>query len=158
MIALYDFPPFSVGCWTQGILTYRRHTLREFKLKFSPLLKAYDGKYTENSKKRFWIHIVLWSVLPGVIYRRICRNSSFSCTLKSKKTNSSVYEILNESLSSKHLKSYQINPIFLKYREFRESKVQVWDIKSKITSKQATNVFIIIRHYKWENCKIDAGQ
>ena len=35
----------------QGILTYRRHTQREFKLKFSALLKTYDGKYTENSKK-----------------------------------------------------------------------------------------------------------
>ena len=35
----------------QGILTYRRYTLREFKLKFSPLSKAYDGKYTKTSKK-----------------------------------------------------------------------------------------------------------
>ena len=26
---------------------------REFKLKFSALLKAYDGKYTENSKNNF---------------------------------------------------------------------------------------------------------
>ena len=35
----------------QGILTYRRYMQREFKLKFSVLLKAYDGKCTENSKK-----------------------------------------------------------------------------------------------------------
>ena len=34
----------------QGILTYGRYMLREFKLKFSVLLKAY-GKYTKNSKK-----------------------------------------------------------------------------------------------------------
>ena len=36
---------------SQGILTYRRYTQREFKLKLSDLLTAYDGKYTENSKK-----------------------------------------------------------------------------------------------------------
>ena len=30
----------------QDILTYRRYTQREFKLEFSALLKAYDGKYT----------------------------------------------------------------------------------------------------------------
>ena len=35
----------------QGILTYRRYTQSEFQLKFSALLKAYDAKYTENSKK-----------------------------------------------------------------------------------------------------------
>ena len=35
----------------QGILTYRRYKQREFKLKFRPFLKAYDVKYTENSKK-----------------------------------------------------------------------------------------------------------
>ena len=34
----------------QGILTNNRYTLREFKLKFSALLKADDMKYTENSK------------------------------------------------------------------------------------------------------------
>ena len=28
-----------------------RYTQREFKLKFSALLKVYDGKYAENSKK-----------------------------------------------------------------------------------------------------------
>ena len=27
------------------------YTLGEFQLKFTALLKAYDGKYTENSKK-----------------------------------------------------------------------------------------------------------
>ena len=35
----------------QGILKSRRYAQSEFKLKFSALLKAYDGKYTENSKK-----------------------------------------------------------------------------------------------------------
>ena len=33
---------------TKDILTYRRYTQREFKLKFSALLKAYDGKYIEK--------------------------------------------------------------------------------------------------------------
>ena len=49
--------------------------------------------------------------------------------------NSSVYGILNESLCPKHLKSYRINPNIFKYKEFGESKVLVWDTKSKITSK-----------------------
>ena len=35
----------------QGTLTFRRYTQREFKLKFSVLLKAYDGKYTQKGKK-----------------------------------------------------------------------------------------------------------
>ena len=35
----------------QGILTNNRYMQREFKLKFSALLKAYDVKYTEKSKK-----------------------------------------------------------------------------------------------------------
>ena len=38
---------------SQGILTYRRYTQPEFKLKFGSLLKAYVGKYTENSKINF---------------------------------------------------------------------------------------------------------
>ena len=60
----------------QGILTYRRYTQREFK--FSALLKAYDGNYTENSKKiTFRINIIVRAVLPGVIYRSICWNSIF---------------------------------------------------------------------------------
>ena len=37
---------------SQGILTYRMNTQREFNLKSSALLKANDGKYTENSKKK----------------------------------------------------------------------------------------------------------
>ena len=55
--------------------------------------------------------------------------------LKSKKTYTSVYGILNESLSPKHLKSYRINPIIFKYIEYGETKVLVWDTKSNITSK-----------------------
>ena len=99
------------------------YTLGEFKLKFSALLKAYDGKYTENSKKlTFLINIVVWSLLPRVIYPSICRNS-FLWNLKSKKINSSVYGILNESLSLKHIKSYRINKNIVKYREFKKSKV-----------------------------------
>ena len=47
---------FSIYNWrsgrpTQGTLIFRRHMQREFKLKFSALLKAYDGKYTENGKQ-----------------------------------------------------------------------------------------------------------
>ena len=40
-----------LGAVTQGILTYRRYTQREFKLKFSALLKSYDGKCTEKKVK-----------------------------------------------------------------------------------------------------------
>ena len=80
-------------------------------------------------------HCRIRSVLPGVIYRSMCRNSFFLGTLKSKKTNSSVYGILNEFLSPKHLKSYRINPNIFKNREFEEAKVLVWDTKSNITSK-----------------------
>ena len=48
------------------------------KLKFSALLKAYDGKYSENSKKiTFRINIDVLSVLPGDIYRIICYNIFF---------------------------------------------------------------------------------
>ena len=39
------------GQYAQYILTYNRYTQREFKLKFSALLKAYDSKYTEKIKK-----------------------------------------------------------------------------------------------------------
>ena len=40
------------GCFTQGRLTINnRYTHREFKLKFSALLKDYDLKYAENGKK-----------------------------------------------------------------------------------------------------------
>ena len=38
------------GYGEQGILTYRRYTHCEFKLKFSALLKAVESKYTENCK------------------------------------------------------------------------------------------------------------
>ena len=41
-----------VGCFTQGRLTVNyRYTHRKFQLKFSALLKDYDLKYAENSKK-----------------------------------------------------------------------------------------------------------
>ena len=63
-------------------------------------------------------------MLPGVIYHSICRKLFFMY-FKFKKTYSSVYGIRNESLSSKHLKSYWINPNIIKYREFGESKVPV---------------------------------
>ena len=111
----------NTGRYTQDILTYRRYTQSEFKLKFSALFKTYDRKYSEKSKKNFRINIVAWSVLPGVIYRSICPNSSFSRTLKSEKTNSSVYGTLNESLWPKDLTSYRINPNVFKYRQFGES-------------------------------------
>ena len=37
--------------YTQGILTNYRYMEREFKLKLGTLIKAYDVKFTENSKK-----------------------------------------------------------------------------------------------------------
>ena len=40
--------------------------------------------------------------------------------------------MLNESLSPKHIKLYRINPNIFKCMKFRESKVLVWDTKSKI--------------------------
>ena len=91
--------------------------------------------YWKQQKITFLINIIVWSVLPDVIYRSICRNSSFLWTLKSKKTITSVYGILNESLSPEHLKSYLINPNIFKYREFGELNVLVSDTKSNITSK-----------------------
>ena len=36
---------------SRGVLTYRKYTQREFTLKFSALLKDYDGNFTEKSKK-----------------------------------------------------------------------------------------------------------
>ena len=43
---------FSMGGFSQGRLTIRnRYTHHEIKLKFSALLKDYDLKYAENSKK-----------------------------------------------------------------------------------------------------------
>ena len=57
---------------TQGRLTIsNRYTHREIKLKFSALLKDYDLKYAENSKKMLLKHA------PDLIYRSICRNSYF---------------------------------------------------------------------------------
>ena len=53
-------------------------------------------------------------------------------TLNLRKLNS-VYGIVNESLSLKHLKSYRINPNIFKHLE----------TKSKITSKWATNVLLL---------------
>ena len=52
---MYDISTVHLitGRCMHGILTYKLevYTQHEFKLKFSALLKAYDGKYTENSKK-----------------------------------------------------------------------------------------------------------
>ena len=42
----------KIGCNGQGRLTVNyRYTHRKFQLKFSALLKDYDLKYAENSKK-----------------------------------------------------------------------------------------------------------
>ena len=41
----------SISSLNLGILTYNKYTQGEFTLKFSALLKAYEGKYTKNSKK-----------------------------------------------------------------------------------------------------------
>ena len=49
-VILNGEPLEVVDCFKPGILTYRRYTQREFKLKFSALLKPNDGKYTEKSK------------------------------------------------------------------------------------------------------------
>ena len=37
--------------WLKSRYINNRHTQREFKLKFSALLKSHDFKYTENNKK-----------------------------------------------------------------------------------------------------------
>ena len=78
-----------------------------------------------------------------LVYRSICRNNLFYESLKAKKTNVSVYSILNESLSPKHLKSCRINPNIYKYRKFGESKVLVWDTRSKIRPKLAKNSLLL---------------
>ena len=44
--------------YTQGILTNNRYMQHEFKLKFSTLSKAYDIKFTENSKNISLLMIV----------------------------------------------------------------------------------------------------
>ena len=44
------------GYGDQGILTNNRRTQREFKLKYSTFLKAYDVKYIKNSKNNFLKH------------------------------------------------------------------------------------------------------
>ena len=46
-------PAIEAGREKQGISTYRRYTQRQFKPKFSALLKPHVGKYTENSKNNF---------------------------------------------------------------------------------------------------------
>ena len=55
-------------------------------------------------------------------------------------------------------KSSQINQNISRYREFAESTVLLLDTRSNMTSKYGTNYFIIIRHYKWEDCEIDADR
>ena len=71
---------------TQGILTHRRYTQLKFKFKFSALLKANDDKYKmKTEKNNFSKYIVVGSVLPGVIYRSICRNSFFYGLLNRRK-------------------------------------------------------------------------
>ena len=51
-----------------------------------------------------------------------------------------------------------INSNISKYRKFWESKVLVLDTGSNMTSKYGTNIIIIIRHYKWENCETDTDR
>ena len=67
-----------------------------------------------------------------------------------------VYWILKQCsmqypLFEKHKESSRINPNISNYREFLESMVLILVIKSYMTSKYGTNLFIIIRHYKWED-------
>ena len=56
----------------------------------------------------------------------------------------------------KHIKSIRLNPNIFKYCEFWELMVLGLDTKSDMTSEHVTNFFIIIRHYKWEDCEINA--
>ena len=58
----------------------------------------------------------------------------------------------------KHLKSSLINPNISKYKEYGNAKELVMDRRSDMTSKYGTNLFIIIRHYKWEDWEIDADR
>ena len=84
------------------------------------------GLVTKRHMKKNIIFIEAKNISDwGVIYHSIYHHSSFLGTLKSKKTNSSVYGILKESLYPKDIKSYQIIPNIFKYREFGESKVLV---------------------------------
>ena len=59
-------------------------------------------------------------------------------------------------LSPKHIKSIRLNPNISKYLKFAELKVLGLDTKSDMASKYVTNLFIIIRHYKWEDLEIDS--
>ena len=61
-------------------------------------------------------------------------------------------------LSPKHKKSLRLNPNISKYLEFLELKILGYDTKSDMTSKYGTIFFIIIRHYKWEDFKIEADR
>ena len=40
--------------------------------------------------------------------------------------------------------------------EFGESMVLILDTRSNMTTKYGTNYFIIKRHYKWEDCELNA--
>ena len=78
-----------------------------------------------------------------------------------KKTTTSLWnteQIPRISLSPKHIKSIRLNPNISKYLEFGVLKVHGLDTKSNMTYKYATNFFIVIHHYKWEDYEIDTDQ
>ena len=61
-------------------------------------------------------------------------------------------------LSPKHIKSIRLNPNISKYWEFVKLKVVGYVTKIDMTCKYGTIFFIITRHYKWEDFKIDADR
>ena len=67
-------------------------------------------------------------------------------------------EYWTNPLFAKHLKSNRINPNISKYGEFGESKMLGLDTISNMTFKYGTDYFIIIRHYKLEDCEIDTDR
>ena len=70
MLWLLSINNFVALSFVAGRLTINnRYMQHKFKLKFSALLKGYDLKYAENSKKNLRKHAT------DLIYRSICRNS-----------------------------------------------------------------------------------
>ena len=54
---------FRMGCIHQGrLIVNYRYTHRKFQLKFSALLKDYDLKYAENSKKILLNHATNFNI------------------------------------------------------------------------------------------------
>ena len=64
------------------------------------------------------------------------------------------YISLEFRISPKHIKSIRLNPNISKSWEFVELKVLGYGTKSDMTSKYGTIIFIITRHYKWEDFEI----